>query len=68
MKSKSRVFETNGNDLETLRLHSMTFSSLSLAMSCMLKGPDTPRARPILRVISLIFSRVSLLMSLDEVR
>lgn len=27
--SKSRVFDTKGNDLETLKLHSITFNSLS---------------------------------------
>ena len=67
MKSKSRVLDTKGKDLETRRLHSITFNSLSLAISCMLKGPDTPRARPIFRVISLIFSKVSSLMSLSHI-
>ena len=36
---------------------------LTLAMSCMLKGPDTSRARPIAQQMSLIFCSVSSLRS-----
>lgn len=42
---KSRALETKGNVREARRLHSMTFTSLSRAMSWMLKGPVMLSAR-----------------------
>ena len=39
-KSTSSVLETKGKEREMRRLHSMTFSLLSLAMSWMLNGPS----------------------------
>ena len=57
-KSKPNVFDTKGNGLETLRLHSITFNLLSLAMSCILKGPQIFNASAILQVISSIFDKV----------
>ena len=38
-KSTSSVLETKGNERDTRRLHSMTFSLLSLAISWILNGP-----------------------------
>ena len=39
-KSTSSVLKTKGKEREMRRLHSMTFSLLSLAMSWMLNGPS----------------------------
>ena len=39
-KSTSSVLETKGKEREMRKLHSMTFSLLSLAMSWMLNGPS----------------------------
>ena len=39
-KSTSSVLETKGKEQEMRRLHSMTFSLLSLAMNWMLNGPS----------------------------
>merc|ERR1719354_30176 len=66
-KSCPRVLDTKGNDLETLRLHSMTLSSLSLAISCMFMGPETIKALAIALVIWRIFVKVSALISLGGV-
>lgn len=43
------TFETKGKLLDALRLHSITFMSLSLARNCMLKGPLISRALAIWR-------------------
>ena len=39
IKLISLTFDTKGNDLDTLKLHSITFISLFLAIYCILKGP-----------------------------
>ena len=39
MKLTFRIFETNGKLRDARRLHSMTLTSLPLAMNWMLKGP-----------------------------
>ena len=58
--SKLFLFQlTVASNLETLTLHSMTLSSLSLAMSCMLNGPLTCKAFAIRWVIHSILLRVS---------
>lgn len=43
IKSVSKVLETNGNERETRRLHSITLSWLSLAINWILKGPIIER-------------------------
>ena len=45
--------------LDARRLHSMTLISLSLAMNCMLKGPDTCSCLAILRAAASILRTVT---------
>ena len=59
MKFILKTFETKGNDLDALRLHSITLTSLFFAMNWMLKGPVMFRDFAICLVIFLILLVVS---------
>mmetsp|Transcript_32053 Transcript_32053/g.83929 ORF Transcript_32053/g.83929 Transcript_32053/m.83929 type:complete len:220 (-) Transcript_32053:313-972(-) len=54
MKFTPRHLDEKGKERDARRLHSITLTAPSLAMSCMLKGPVTSRALAILCVISSI--------------
>ena len=59
MKFTFSTFDTNGKLRDARRLHSMTLISLSLAISCMLNGPDMLSMRATSRAIFLMRRIVS---------
>jgi carbamoyl-phosphate synthase large subunit len=59
MKLRFNTLETNGNERDARRLHSITFTSLFLARNCMLNGPEMFNSLAIRRPIFLIRRAVS---------
>ena len=60
LKSISKVLETNGNERDALKLHSITLISLSFDKNCILNGPVILRYLHIFFEIFLIFFVVSI--------
>ena len=56
MKSEPTVLDTNGNERDARRLHSMTSTSAPLASTCMLKGPVIASAAATLAAMRLTAS------------
>jgi hypothetical protein len=59
MKLNFMIFDTNGKLRDARRLHSMTFTWLSLPRNCMLNGPDMFSSRAILAAMWRIWRMVS---------
>ena len=53
------TFDTNGHDLDALRLSSMTLTSESLIRNWMLRGPVIANSLAILRVASYTWNKTS---------
>ncbi|CAN8025834.1 unnamed protein product, partial [Ixodes persulcatus] len=58
-KSQLSVLDTNGKERDTRRLHSITFSWLSSAVTAAMNGPLTNRACPMAWQMARILVRVS---------